>query len=170
MNRSLINQCRPFSGIRAAQAGWLSVVLLLAGCGASHESKSHDAHTGYPAGSPVPNQTPRIPAHFDNVAQARPLPAVLDPRQFSDPVIVKAYGYAQANPEVFAQQPCYCYCDAGAEKHRSLLDCYASTHSVECALCLKEGLLVHKLLAEGKNAGQIREEIVRGEWKNVKLE
>jgi hypothetical protein len=37
-------------------------------------------------------------------------------------------------------------------------------------LCLKEGLLVHKLHKEGKSAMEIRDLIVRGEWKNVKLD
>lgn len=140
--------------------------LLLAGC-ESTASKAPDAHANHQAAAAGP--TPRIPAHFASLDAAKPLPAVLDPKQFSDPVISKAYRYAQENPEVFAQQPCYCYCDAG-ENHRSLLDCYASDHSVGCALCQKEGLLVHKLLAEGKNATEIRDQIVRGDWQGVKLE
>jgi Protein of unknown function with PCYCGC motif len=72
--------------------------------------------------------TPRIPAYIANIEKARPLPKVLDPAHFSDPIVVKAYRYAQKNPELFAQQPCYCYCDAG-NGHRSLLDCFATDHS-----------------------------------------
>ncbi|MDQ3010277.1 MAG: PCYCGC domain-containing protein [Acidobacteriota bacterium] len=146
----------------------MASLLLLAGCdGASN--KTQDAHTNHQAANAAVGPTPRIPAHFTSPDAAKPLPAVLDPKQFSDPVISKAYRYAQENPEVFAQQPCYCYCDAG-ESHRSLLDCYASDHSVGCVLCQKEGLLVHKLLAEGKNATEIRDLIVRGDWQAVKLE
>jgi hypothetical protein len=37
-------------------------------------------------------------------------------------------------------------------------------------LCLKEGLLVKKLHDEGKRASEIRDLIIRGEWKSVKLE
>lgn len=158
---------------RAAQALMLAAAFLsaalLAGCGGSPESKAHDARADNRAANSAPGPTPRIPAHFNNAHEAKPLPAVLDPKQFSTPVVARAYRYAQENPEVFAQQPCYCYCDAG-ENHRSLLDCYASDHSVGCALCQQEGLLVHNLLAEGKNAMEIRDHIVRGEWKNVKLE
>ena len=172
MNRSLINKCPRSLCIRLSQAAVLAVALslaaLLAGCGESPESKTHDAHANHQASS-APGPTPRIPAHFNNAQEAKPLPAVLDPNQFSTPVVARAYRYAQENSEVFAQQPCYCYCDAG-ENHRSLLDCYASDHGVGCALCQQEALLVHKLVGEGKNAMEIRDLIVRGEWKKVKLE
>jgi len=167
MKRTLINQ-RLCSLRVLCPAILLAAVSLLVGCGSS-SSKTQDAHANHQTVNTTPGPTPRIPAHFNNPEEAKPLPAVLDPKQFSDPVVVKAYRYAQENPEVFAQQPCYCYCDAG-ESHRSLLDCYASNHSVGCALCQKEGLLVHNLLAEGKNATEIRDLIVRGEWQAVKLE
>lgn len=170
MKRILIDQRRN-SLCRFCLPALLAVTLLLAGCNGT-SSQTQDAHANHQAAPAVnanAGPTPRIPAHFMSPDAAKPLPAVLDPKQFSDPVIAKAYRYAQENPEVFAQQPCYCYCDAG-ENHRSLLDCYASDHSVGCALCQKEGLLVHKLLAEGKNATDIRDLIVRGDWQSVKLE
>mgnify|MGYP000547165951 CR=1 FL=1 len=140
----------------------LAAALLLAACGSQATHTSHSNHA-------TTDPTPRVPAFINNVAEARPLPAALDPRQFSDPAVVKAYTYAGQNPEIFAQQPCYCYCDAG-EGHKSLLDCFATTHGVSCPLCLKEGLLVHKLVNEGKNATEIRELINRKEWQDVKLE
>jgi hypothetical protein len=100
--------------------------LFLIGCGANSNSSS--ASNSSPANSsPGASPTPRVPAHFSNVADARPLPAVLDPRQFSDPSVVKAYRYAKEIPEVFSQQPCYCHCDRG-NGHRSLLDCFATDH------------------------------------------
>jgi len=170
MKRTLIDQRRN-SLCRFCLPVLLVTILLLAGCDGT-SSKTQDAHANHqaaPEANAAAGPTPRIPAHFASLDAAKPLPAVLDPKQFSDPVIAKAYRYAQENPEVFAQQPCYCYCDAG-ENHRSLLDCYASDHSVGCALCQKEGLLVHKLLAEGKNATEIRDLIVRGDWQAVKLE
>ena len=164
MNRSLINQFQPARRVWFCSLFLLAIALLLASCATS--PKVQDSHANHQASA---NPTPRIPAHFNNPEEAKPLPEVLDPKQFSDPVIVAAYGYAKENPEVFAQQPCYCYCDSGIG-HKSLLDCYTSDHSVGCALCLKEGLLVHKLLGEGKNSTEIRELIVRGDWQNVKLE
>jgi len=147
------------------------LLLLLSGCNRSQSSpvaETGSESRGANVASAV-TPTPRVPAHFDSIAPAQPLPAVLDPSQFSEPAVVKAYTYAKQNPEIFAQQPCYCYCDSSFG-HRSLLDCYASDHSVGCPLCLKEGLLVHRLHQEGKNASEIRNLIVQGEWKNVRLE
>lgn len=168
MNRSLILSFPRSRRALLYLPFFLGTSLLLGGCAASPQA--HDSHANHQAaGQAAANPTPRIPAHFTNAEEARPLPAVLDPQQFSDPVVAKAYRYAKENPEVFAQQPCYCYCDSGVG-HRSLLDCYASDHSVGCALCQKEGLLVHKLLAEGKNSAEIRDQIVRGDWQTVSLQ
>jgi hypothetical protein len=109
----------------------LIIALLLAGCktNSSTPPKSNSGSQtprGDQAAGATP--TPRIPAFFATEDEAKPLPPVLDPTQFSDPVVAKAYRYAQANPGVFAQQPCYCYCDSGSN-HRSLLDCFATDHS-----------------------------------------
>ena len=91
--------------------------LFLTGCGATqqHSPGDHAATTS------------SVPAHFSNVADARPLPAVLDPKQFSQLSVVKAYSFAKEIPEIFSQQPCYCNCDASFG-HRSLLDCFATNH------------------------------------------
>jgi hypothetical protein len=101
---------------------------------ASSVSPATPASSVAPAQSRSPGEqtagaapTPRIPAYFASGNAARPFPPVLDPRQFSDPVVAKAYRYAAESPEVFSQQPCYCYCDSG-ENHRSLLDCFATRH------------------------------------------
>ena len=109
----------------------LTIALLLAGCNTnSSTSPKSNSSSQTPRGDQAAGATPtpRIPAFFATEDAAKPLPPVLDPKQFSDPVVVKAYGYAQENPGVFAQQPCYCYCDSGSN-HRSLLDCYATDHS-----------------------------------------
>jgi Protein of unknown function with PCYCGC motif len=116
-------------------AGLCLISLFLIGCGANRDStsasSSNSGSSATPRHSPgdhaAATPTKPIPAHFLNVADARPLPAVLDPKRFSDPSVVKAYGYAKEIPEVFAQQPCYCYCDKG-NGHRSLLDCFATDH------------------------------------------
>ncbi len=126
-----------------------------AGCGepaAQKDAAKHDPHANHSSGAPVAqkdaakhdphanhshstgtaapeaNPTPRIPAFFAYLEEAKPLPKVLDPKQFSTPVVARAYQYAAENPAVFAQQPCYCYCDAGYQ-HKSLLDCFATDHS-----------------------------------------
>ncbi len=129
-----MNRTHLRSSIACGVSGLLVTAVLLAGCGSPTSPASQSSHSAHQSGSQVANSavanpTPRIPAFFDSLDRAKPLPTVLDPQQFSDPVIAKAYSYAQQNPEIFAQQPCYCYCDAG-EGHKSLLDCYATTHSV----------------------------------------
>ena len=115
---------------------WLLLILAtlaLAGCCTPSSQAnqpaltSHDAHSAK-ATPAAANPTPRIPAYFEKLELAQPLPQVLDPKQFSSPVVARAYGYARENPELFALQPCYCYCDQG-HGHRSLLDCYATDHS-----------------------------------------
>jgi hypothetical protein len=116
-------------------AGLFLTSLFLIGCGANRDSTSasgsNSGSSASPRHSPGRNAaatpTPRIPAHFSNLADARPLPAVLDPKQFTDPSVIKAYTYAKEIPEVFSQQPCYCDCD-NSDGHRSLLDCFATTH------------------------------------------
>jgi Protein of unknown function with PCYCGC motif len=115
--------------------GILLTSLFLIGCGANRDSTSASSSSSgssqaprhSPGGHPAAAPTPRIPAYFSNVADARPLPAVLDPKRFSDPSVVKAYRYAKNIPEVFSQQPCFCNCDTG-NGHRSLLDCFATDH------------------------------------------
>lgn len=108
-------------------------VFLLAACGSPATQTSHSDHQPPTAAATAAsnqataNPTPRVPAFIANLAEAGPLPAVLDPKQFTDPVVIKAYLYARENPEIFAQQPCYCYCDSG-EGHKGLLDCFATTH------------------------------------------
>lgn len=124
-------QTEPRLRYRLGLGCWLIGLFIAAGCTANHSSPPQNQHGNHDATTnraTTPGPTPRVPAFFDNLAQARPLPAVLDPKQFSDPVVAKAYRYAQESPEVFAQQPCYCYCDDG-HGHRSLLDCYATDHS-----------------------------------------
>ncbi len=118
------------------------VVLILAGCrsdsGSTSKSASKEAHGEHAAANTPASQarvrppgsapTPNIPAYFESAEQAKPFPAVLDPKQFLNPVVAKAYAQAQQNPGLYAQQPCYCYCDGG-NGHRSLLDCFATDHS-----------------------------------------
>jgi Protein of unknown function with PCYCGC motif len=102
--------------------------LFLMGCGANRDSSSASSSSTVSGATQYYNATAQsIPAHFSNVADARPLPAVLDPKQFTDPSVVKAYSYAKEIPDVFSQQPCYCHCDNG-NGHRSLLDCFATDH------------------------------------------
>lgn len=168
---------RVFPGLfnpRLFSLGLVLCVIGLAGCGqpanqtqSSTPAASAPSHADHTAAAT--SATPRIPAHFESAAAAQPLPAVLDPKQFNSPIIARGYAMAAANPAVFAQQPCYCYCDAG-ENHKSLLDCYASDHSAGCDICLREGFYVDKMLKAGKTPTEIRALIVNKEWQKTSLE
>ncbi|GEM_PF-2025088 len=68
----------------------------------------------------------RVPHFHKTLAEAGPLPRVLDASQFSIPAVARAYRAAARIPKVLAVQPCYCYCDKLG--HGSLLDCFATDH------------------------------------------
>ena len=69
----------------------------------------------------------RVPEYHKSEAEAKPFPATLDPAQFRDPAVRRAYQAAREIPGVLAQQPCYCYCDRMG--HKGLLACHRDTHS-----------------------------------------
>ncbi|MBZ5650414.1 MAG: PCYCGC domain-containing protein [Acidobacteriia bacterium] len=80
-----------------------------------------------------------------------------------------AYELAAKIPTVLHQQPCYCYCDRGMG-HNSLHSCFEGTHGAECAVCLKELYYSYSMHKKGKTATQIRQGIMKGEWKPIDLQ
>ncbi len=97
-----------------------------------------------------------------------PIPATLDPKRFPDALNRNVYALAAKIKSVLYQQPCYCYCDRSVG-HKSLLDCYASTHGSECDICQKEAVLAYQLTQKGKTPEQIRAAIIRGDWKSIDM-
>ena len=97
-----------------------------------------------------------------------PYPATLDPKQFPDALNRNVYALAAKVRPVLYQQPCYCYCDRHSG-HKSLLDCFVSTHGAECDICQKEAVLSYQLTQKGKTPAQIRTAIIRGDWKSVDM-
>lgn len=79
----------------------------------------------------------------------------------------KAYLVAQKIGNVLYQLPCYCYCDRMG--HGSLRTCYESTHAANCSHCLKEAYYAYFQTKQGKTPKQIREGIIRGDWKTIDL-
>jgi Protein of unknown function with PCYCGC motif len=79
-----------------------------------------------------------------------------------------AYELAAKIPRVIYQQPCYCYCDRMG--HTSLHTCFEGTHGAQCATCLKELYYSYDQTKKGKTPTQIRQGIMKGEWKQVNLE
>lgn len=83
----------------------------------------HDDHNHGSGG----NVTDRVPDYYQTEAAAKPFPVTLDPAQFRDPAVRRAYQAAREIPGVLAQQPCYCYCDRMG--HKGLLACHRDNHS-----------------------------------------
>ena len=80
-----------------------------------------------------------------------------------------AYELAAKIPAVLHQQPCYCYCDRGMG-HNSLHSCFEGTHGAQCSVCLKELYYSYSMNKRGKTAAQIRQGIMKGEWKQIDLQ
>jgi hypothetical protein len=85
------------------------------------------------------------------------------------PYQTHGYELAAKIPKVLYQQPCYCYCDRSMG-HKSLHSCFSSTHGAECATCLKELYYTYTMNKKGKTAREIREGIIKGDWKLIDLE
>ena len=105
---------------------------------------------------------------YHSYALKPPYPATLDPKQFPDALNRNVYALAAKVKPVLYQQPCYCYCDRHAG-HKSLLDCFASTHGSECDICQKEAVLAYQLTQKGKTPEQVRSAIIRGDWRLVNM-
>jgi hypothetical protein len=101
------------------------------------------------------------------------LPAILTKDQLwgadaQYPYQTHAYELASRIPAVLHQQPCYCYCDRMG--HNSLHSCFEGTHGARCATCVKEVYYSYQQHKAGKTAAQIRDGIIKGEWKQIDLE
>lgn len=101
-------------------------------------------------------------------AATPPIPSTLDPKQFPDALNRNVYALAGRIRPVLFQQPCYCYCDRSVG-HKSLLDCFGSTHGTQCDICQKEAVYAYQQTQKGKTPSQIRGGIIRGEWNSVDL-
>jgi hypothetical protein len=78
----------------------------------------------------------------------------------------QSHAYELAAKIVLHQQPCYCFCDRGMG-HNSLQSCFEGTHGAQCSVCLKEAYYSYSMHQKGKTAVQIRQGIMKGEWKQV---
>jgi len=116
-----------------------------------------------------------VPAfHTAPPAKGADLPPLLGKEQLwgpnsQYPFQSRAYELAAKIPNVMYQQPCYCYCDRGMG-HKSLRSCFEGTHGAQCSVCLKEAYYTYSLHQKGKTAAQIREGIMKGEWKQLDLQ
>lgn len=117
------------------------------------------------SGSP---QAPSAVPAFHRELPAGPLPAILRPNLFTDPIVQNAYAIAARIKKTLYQEPCYCHCDR-SQGHGSLLDCFASRHGSGCDICMLETFYTSEQLAKHMSAAQIREGIIRGDWGKLDL-
>ena len=87
---------------------------------------------------------------------------------FRYPYQVHAYELAAKIPAVLSQMPCYCYCERIG--HSSLHTCFESDHGAHCGVCMKEVYYAYQQTQLKKTPAQIRDGIVKGEWKSIDLE
>jgi len=80
----------------------------------------------------------------------------------------RAYEAASRVPRVLYQLPCYCFCDRSAG-HTSLHSCFEGEHGSHCATCMQEAFYAYQMTRKGKTVTQIREGIMRGEYKTIDL-
>lgn len=122
----------------------------------------------------ISQQEAAIPAfNAGPPAKGTKLPAILGKDQLwaenaEHPYQSHAYELAAKIPVVLHQQPCYCYCDRMG--HKSLHSCFESTHGAQCSICLKELYYSYSMHKRGRSAAQIRQGIIKGEWKTVDLQ
>lgn len=123
------------------------------------------------SGSPQDTNMPQagtadaVPAYHAKAPEGEPA-ETMSPDLFTDPVVQNAYAVAAKIKKTLYQQPCYCHCDR-SQGHTSLLDCFASKHGSGCGTCIYEDLYSYEQVRKGKTAAQIREGIIKGEWKTV---
>ncbi|MGE5326817.1 MAG: CYCXC family (seleno)protein [Deltaproteobacteria bacterium] len=142
----------------------MAVTFLAVGSPRGDQSSSQDSK-----GRQSEKSEPPVPPYYKSAKEAEPLPATLPPVQFAGrPVVVTAYTIAKKIPLVLAQQPCYCGCDREFG-HHSLLDCYTSSHTAGCAVCVKETFLTYEMTQQHKTPAEIRAAIIHGDWKSVDL-
>jgi hypothetical protein len=118
-------------------------------------------------------QGDHVPAYSANAPKAGELLPILPMDQrvgenFKYPYQVHAYELAAKIPGVISQLPCYCYCERIG--HSSLHTCYESNHGAHCGICMKEVYYAYQQTKLKKTPAQIRDGIIKGEWKSIDLE
>jgi hypothetical protein len=121
------------------------------------------------------SQQSQIPAfHPAAPAPATKLPPILTQKQLAEqgliaPAQVASYKAAARASSVVYQMPCYCYCDRN-HGHTSLRSCFESTHGANCGTCMAEALYSYKMSKKGWTPKQIRDGVLRGDYKLMDLQ
>jgi len=115
-----------------------------------------------------------VPAFHDAApAKDAALPPIVSQSELVNSKLTKAsqlesYNAADKIGDVLYQLPCYCHCDRHGG-HTSLRSCFEGKHGAECQLCQAEALYAYSKSREGWSAAQIRDGIIKGEFKNIDL-
>src|SRR5690348_15610579 len=80
----------------------------------------------------------------------------------------RAYEAAAKVPRVLYQLPCYCFCDRSAG-HQSLHSCFEGDHGSHCSTCMQEAFYAYEMTRKGKTTKQIRDGVMKGEYKSIDL-
>jgi hypothetical protein len=111
----------------------------------------------------------QVPPYHNAAPRGREA-AALDVREFAgDPKMKVLYGQANRVRKVLYQLPCYCKCSRYLH-HGSLLACYREKHATTCDTCQKESIYAFEQAQAGKSVEQIRQEIVKGAWKDIDVD
>jgi lipoate synthase len=101
------------------------------------------------------NQESKLSAHAKH-------PDTLNPSKFADNQrAFAAYTIAGRIKKTLSQVPCQCGCEK-EQKHKNLLDCFASKHGAICGICQQEAIFCYLEHGKHKNPAQIRNAIVAG--------
>jgi hypothetical protein len=119
--------------------------------------------------------TAPVPAfHNAPPPKGEALPPILTQQQLANdgltmPAQKEAYKAAARHSALLYQLPCYCYCDRN-HGHKSLRSCFEGTHGANCGTCTQEALYAHQMSKKGWTAKQIRDGIIRGDFKQIDLQ
>ena len=132
-------------------------------CAAADESTGSakaGAPKTQPASKPSKPAQPSQPPHQISAPAPQVTyngPQVLDPSNYYGTASV-GYAAAKSAPEVMSKLFCYCGCDI-TDKHKQLIDCFTSSHGVDCHICQEEAVLGLKLHRAGVPLASIQRQI-----------
>jgi hypothetical protein len=121
------------------------------------------------------NSQGEMPAyHSNSPVKGQKLPPIASPEQVHQmeikyPFQPRAYEAARKVPRVLYQLPCFCFCDRSAG-HSSLHTCFEGAHGSHCGTCMQEAFYAYQMTKLGKTPKQIREGVIRGDYKSIDLQ
>ena len=89
----------------------------------------------------------------------KPRKETLDPAQFQNPEVRKAYQVARDKPALLEKMACYCGCMGSVEDHASNQECFTDNHGQGCAICRRIALEASEMDEQKMPADKIKREI-----------